>query len=102
MAAIDRHRPATHADFISIYRFLALKIWHSADFLSDNLANYTFFQVWERLFLNILFSHTDFFPKILIFLVINTDFVLDQSGRSVDTVQILRRTSFSIMITVLS
>ena len=33
-------------------------------------------------FLNILFSHTDFFAKILIFLVIYTDFVLDQSGRS--------------------
>ena len=33
-------------------------------------------------FLYIFFSHTDFFPKILIFLVIYTDFVLDQSGRS--------------------
>ena len=33
-------------------------------------------------FLYILFSHTDFFLKILIFFVIHTDFVLDQSGRS--------------------
>ena len=28
------------------------------------------------------FRHTNFFPKILIFLFIDTDFVLDQSGRS--------------------
>ena len=34
-------------------------------------------------FLCIFFSRTDFFPKILIFLVIYTDFVLDQNGRSV-------------------
>ena len=33
-------------------------------------------------FLYIFFSHTDFFPTIQIFLVIYTDFVLDQSGRS--------------------
>ena len=33
-------------------------------------------------FLYIFFSHTDFSPKIQIFLVIYTDFVLDQSGRS--------------------
>ena len=33
-------------------------------------------------FLYIFFSHTDFPPKIQIFLVIYTDFVLDQSGRS--------------------
>ena len=32
-------------------------------------------------FLYIFFSHTYFFPKILIFFVIYTDFVLDQSGR---------------------
>ena len=34
-------------------------------------------------FLYIFLSHTDFFLKILIFFVIHTDFVLDQSGRSV-------------------
>ena len=34
-------------------------------------------------FLYIFFSHTDFSLKIQIFLVIYTDFVLDQSGRSV-------------------
>ena len=28
------------------------------------------------------FSHADFLPRILIFFVIYTDFVLDQSGRS--------------------
>ena len=33
-------------------------------------------------FLYIFFSHTDFSPKIQIFLVIYTDFVLDQIGRS--------------------
>ena len=33
-------------------------------------------------FLYIFFSHTDFSPKIQIFLVIYTDFVLDQSVRS--------------------
>ena len=33
-------------------------------------------------FLYISISHTDFSPKIQIFLVIYTDFVLDQSGRS--------------------
>ena len=33
-------------------------------------------------FLYIFFSHTDFPPKIQIFLVIYTDFVLDQSVRS--------------------
>ena len=36
-------------------------------------------------FLYIFFSHTDLFSKILIFFVIYTDFVLDQSGRSVTT-----------------
>ena len=33
-------------------------------------------------FLYIFFSHTDISSKIQIFLVIYTDFVLDQSGRS--------------------
>ena len=37
----------------------------------------------QKGFLYIFFSHTDFSPKIQIFLVIYTDFVLDQSGRSV-------------------
>ena len=36
----------------------------------------------QKGFLYIFFSHTDFSPKIQIFLVIYTDFVLDQSGRS--------------------
>ena len=34
-------------------------------------------------FLYIFFSHTDFSPKIQLFLAIYTDFVLDQSGRSI-------------------
>ena len=34
-------------------------------------------------FLYITYSHTDFLPKIQIFFLIYTDFVLDQSGRSV-------------------
>ena len=36
----------------------------------------------QKGFLYIFFSHTDFFPTIQIFLVIYTDFVLDQSGMS--------------------
>ena len=36
----------------------------------------------QKGFLYIFFSHTDFSPKIQIFLVIYTDFVLGQSGRS--------------------
>ena len=35
----------------------------------------------QKGFLYIFFIHTDFFPKTLIFHVIYTDFVLDQSGR---------------------
>ena len=37
----------------------------------------------QKGFLYIFSSHTEFFPETLIFLVIYTDFVLDQSGRSV-------------------
>ena len=36
----------------------------------------------QKGFLYILCSHTDLFPKVLIFLVIYTDFVLNQSGKS--------------------
>ena len=36
----------------------------------------------QKGFIYILCSHTDFFPKVLIFLVIYTDFVLNQSGKS--------------------
>ena len=36
----------------------------------------------QKGFLYGVFSHTDFFPEILIFLIVYTDFVLDQSGRS--------------------
>ena len=35
----------------------------------------------QKGFLYIFFSHTDFSPKIQIFLVVYTDFVRDQSGR---------------------
>ena len=35
----------------------------------------------QKGFLYIVFNNTDVFPKILIFLVIYTDFVLDQSGK---------------------
>ena len=44
-------------------------------------------------FLYIFFSHTDFSPKIQIFLVLYTDFVLDQSGRSANILVNLRRLS---------
>ena len=43
-----------------------------------------FFLGMQKGFLYIFFSHRDFFPQILIFFVIYTDFVLDQSGRSED------------------
>ena len=36
----------------------------------------------QKGFLYIFFSHTGFFPKILIFFAIYTGYVLDQSGRS--------------------
>ena len=35
-------RPATHTDFISIYRFFMLKTWQNTDFLLKNLAKYRF------------------------------------------------------------
>ena len=59
------NRPATHTDFISIYRF----------FLPSKFCKIL-------VFTPIIWQNTDFFPKMLIFLVIYTDFVLDQSGRS--------------------
>ena len=51
-------------------------------------------------FLYIFLSHTDFFPKILILLVIHTDFVLDQSGRSVkkNNILILPMFKFSVQL----
>ena len=33
-------RPATHTDFISIYRFFTLRIWQNTDFLPQNLSKY--------------------------------------------------------------
>ena len=48
-----------------------LKFWQNADFFSGM----------QKGFLYIVFNNTDVFPKILIFLVIYTDFVLDQSGK---------------------
>ena len=36
----------------------------------------------QKGFLYSFFSHRDYFPKAQIFLIIYTDFVLDQSGRS--------------------
>ena len=58
------------------------EIWQNTDFLPRNLAKYRFFTGIQMGFLYIFFSHTDFFPKIQIFLVIYTDFVQYQSGRS--------------------
>ena len=65
-------------------------------FYPSNLAKYRFsslkygkIQIFfrnARGFSYIFLSHTDFFPKILIFLVIHTDFVLEQSGRSAPVV----------------
>ena len=52
-----------------------LKIRQNADFFFRNAKGFSLY---------FFFSHTDFFPQILIFFVIYTDFVLDQSGRSED------------------
>ena len=85
-------RPATHTDFISTYGFLTLTVRLNAGLLPLNLAKSFFFlRIWqstyfspecERVFFIFLINHTDFPPKIMILLVIYTDFVLDQSGRS--------------------
>ena len=44
------YRPATHTDFICIYRFFTLRIWQNTDFLPQNLAKYRFFQECETFF----------------------------------------------------
>ena len=54
----------------------------NTDFLPENLSICQIFPGMGKGYLYILFSHTEIFHKILIFLVIYTDFVLDQSGRS--------------------
>ena len=46
----DKFRPATHTDFICIYRFFMLRIWQNTDFLPQNLAKYRFFQECETFF----------------------------------------------------
>ena len=77
--------PATHTDFISIYRFFALRILQKYRFSSLKFGKIQIFSGMRKCLLYVFFSHTDFFPKTLIFLVIYTDFVLDQSGRSVNS-----------------
>ena len=57
-------------------------ILSDADFLPSKLGKILMFPGMGKCFLY-NYIQTDFFPKILIFLVIYTDFVLDQSGRSV-------------------
>ena len=44
------YRPATHTDFICIYRFFTLRIWQNTDFLPQNLAKYRFLQECETFF----------------------------------------------------
>ena len=68
-------RPATHTDFhlLSVY----------TDFLHLEFGKIQILSGIQKGFLYIFTSHTNFFPTIQIFLVIYTDFVLDQSGRSV-------------------
>ena len=73
------YRPATRTGFISIYTdFLPLEFGKIPIF---------FFKIWQNIDCSGMrevfsCSHTDFPQKILIFLVIYTDFVLYQSGRS--------------------
>ena len=54
-------------------------------FSSSKFGKIQIFSGMRNVFLYIFFSHTDFFHRILIFFVIYTDFVLDQSGRSAVT-----------------
>ena len=69
---VQVYRPDTHADFISMYRFFTLKICKNTDF----------FQEYEMIFLIVLLAIQIFVTKLQIVLIIDTDFVLDQSGRS--------------------
>ena len=64
------------------YRFSFIKFGKIHIFFHKILQNTDFFLEIRKGFLYLSFSHTDFFPKILIFPFIRTDFVLDQSGRS--------------------
>ena len=62
--------------------FLASKLCKILIFSQKICQNTDFSWNGKRFLLYILFSHKEIFHKILIFLVIYTDFVLDQSGRS--------------------
>ena len=75
--------PATLTDLISIYWFFNLKIWQNTDFSPLKLGEIQiFFLECQSFFPSTVLFHTDFFPKILIFMVIYTNFVWDDSGRS--------------------
>ena len=81
---------SVYADFLPLefgkIQIFFLEIWQNTDFL---------FQECERVFFIFsLFIQIFFLLKILIFLVIYTDFVLDQSGRSAST---LLRPIFSLL-----
>ena len=52
----------------------------------------------QKDFLYIIFSHTDFSPKIQIFLVIYTDFVLVQSGWSAVLASVQRQVDFTLFL----
>ena len=68
---------------LSVYTdFLPLEFGKIHIFFLEIWQNTVFFKGMRKGFLYIFFSHTDFPPKIQIFLVIYADFVLDQSGRS--------------------
>ena len=68
---------------LSVYTdFFTLRIWQKNRFSSLKFGKIQIFSGMRKGHLFIFFSHTHFFNKILIFFVIYTDFVLDQSGRS--------------------
>ena len=70
-------------DLISIYRFFTLTIWQNSIqiFFLKTCQNTGFFSSTKG-FSSVLLVMQIFFLKILIFLIIYTDFGLDKSGRS--------------------
>ena len=68
---------------LSVYTdFLPSEFFQILIFFLKFWQNTYFFLGMRKDFLYIFLSHTDIFPKILIFLVIHTDLLPDQSGRS--------------------
>ena len=78
----EYRRPATHTDFINLHTFFTFRIWQNTDFFSLKFGKIQIFFHDAKGFVCFFSIMQIVFPKILMFLVIYTDFVLDQSGRS--------------------